>query len=239
MCRSFLSPDPSGNGWNNIARAKDWEDGKPKYWGRLNLGVASVNLPYVALESGGDEDKFWELLDKYTEMCHTVNRIRAERLSRTKAKVAPLLWCHGAFARLDPEDTLDELIHHGYTTASLGYAGLYECVKYMTGENHYEPGRGHDFGIRVMKFLNAQCDKWKEAEDIGYSLYGTPLESTTGKFANALKRFGEVPGINDRNYVTNSYHIPVFAHVDAFDKLSVEAEFQELSLGGWNQRGLL
>lgn len=238
-CRSFLSPDSSGNGWDNIAKAKDY-DGKPKYWGRFNIGVATVNLPYVALLSGGDEDKFWQLLDRYTEMCHTVNRIRAERLSKTEAGVAPILWCDGALARLDPHDTLNSLIHNDYATASLGYAGVYEAVKYLTGKGHYKEGKGKEFGLEIMKFLNAQCDKWKAEENIGYSLYGTPLENTTGTFAKAIARdFSKVEGINDRSYVTNSYHIPVFAHINAFDKLAIESKFQELSLGGWNQHNLL
>lgn len=232
MCRSFLSPDSSGNGWDNIAKAKDY-DGKPKYWGRFNIGVATVNLPYVALLSGGDKKKFWQLLDKYTEMCHTVNRIRAARLSETKAEVAPILWCDGAFARFNPQEKLAPLVHNGYATASLGYAGLYECVKYLTGQDHYKPGEGEQFGLQVMKFLNDQCNKWKDAENIGYSLYGTPLENTTGTFAKAIARdFPQVKGINDRAYVTNSYHVPVFAHINAFDKLAIESKFQELSLGG-------
>lgn len=230
-CRSFLTPDRSGNGFDNIAHAKNW-DGKPKYYGRFNIGVSTINLADVALSANGDEELFWKLMDERTELCHKAQRIRAERLSRTKAEVAPILWCDGALARLNPEDTLEPLIHNGYCTSSLGYAGLYECVKVMTGESHTQP-RGKEFGLKVMQYLNDQCTKWREAENIDYSLYGTPIESTTYKFAQSLqKRFGIVEGITDRNYITNSYHIPVFEEINAFDKLSKEAEFQKLSPGG-------
>jgi ribonucleoside-triphosphate reductase len=178
------------------------------------------------------EDIFWELMDERTELCHTVQKIRAERLSNTKAEVAPILWCDGALARLKPEDTLDPLIHNGYCTSSLGYAGLYECVKVMTGESHTQPN-GKKFGLRVMQFLNDQCNKWKEEENIDYSVYGSPIESTTYKFAQCLQdRFGRIKGITDREYVTNSYHIPVFEEINAFDKLAKESEFQKLSPGG-------
>lgn len=230
-CRSFLTPDRSGNGFDNIAHAKNW-DGKPKYYGRFNIGVSTINLADVALSANGDEELFWKLMDERTELCHKAQRIRAERLSRTKAEVAPILWCDGALARLNPEDTLEPLIHNGYCTSSLGYAGLYECVKVMTGESHTQP-RGKEFGLKVMQYLNDQCTKWREAENIDYSLYGTPIESTTYKFAQSLqKRFGIVEGITDRNYITNSYHVPVFEEINAFDKLSKEAEFQKLSPGG-------
>lgn len=230
-CRSFLTPDRSGNGYNNVAKAKNY-DGKPKYWGRFNIGVTTINLVDVALSAQGDIDKFWKLLDERTELCHKVQRIRAERLSKTKAEVAPVLWCDGALARLDPEETLEPLIHNGYCTSSLGYAGLYECVKVMTGESHTQEN-GKKFGLEVMQFLNDQCAKWKEAENIDYSLYGSPIESTTYKFAQCLqKRFGNVEGITDRDYITNSYHIPVFEEIDAFSKLAKEAEFQKLSPGG-------
>ena len=230
-CRSFLTPDRSGNGFDNIAHAKNW-DGKPKYYGRFNIGVSTINLADVGLSANGDEELFWKLMDERTELCHKAQRIRAERLSRTKAEVAPILWCDGALARLNPEDTLEPLIHNGYCTSSLGYAGLYECVKVMTGESHTQP-RGKEFGLKVMQYLNDQCAKWKEAENIDYSLYGTPIESTTYKFAQSLqKRFGFVEGITDRNYITNSYHVPVFEEINAFDKLSKEAEFQRLSPGG-------
>ena len=238
MCRSFLTPDRSGNGYNNVAKAKNY-DGKPKYWGRFNIGVTTINLVDVALSAQGDIDKFWKLLDERTELCHKAQRIRAERLSKTKAEVAPVLWCDGALARLDPEETLEPLIHNGYCTSSLGYAGLYECVKVMTGESHTQEN-GKKFGLEVMQFLNDQCAKWKEAEDIDYSLYGSPIESTTYKFAQCLqKRFGNVEGITDRDYITNSYHIPVFEEIDAFSKLAKEAEFQKLSPGGCNQHSFL
>lgn len=230
-CRSFLTPDRSGNGFDNIAHAKNW-DGKPKYYGRFNIGVSTINLADVALSANGDEELFWKLMDERTELCHKAQRIRAERLSRTKAEVAPILWCDGALARLNPEDTLEPLIHNGYCTSSLGYAGLYECVKVMTDESHTQPS-GKEFGLKVMQYLNDQCTKWREAENIDYSLYGTPIESTTYKFAQSLqKRFGLVEGITDRNYITNSYHVPVFEEINAFDKLAKEAEFQRLSPGG-------
>lgn len=227
-----MTPDRSGNGYNNVAKAKDY-DGKPKYWGRFNIGVTTINLADVALSSGGKEEKFWELMEERTELCHKVQKIRAERLCRTKAEVAPILWCDGAFARLNPQDELEPLIYGGFCTSSLGFASLYECVKYMTGQSHTKPG-GHAFGIKVMKFLNKKTEQWKEEEDIDYSLYGSPIESGTFKFATCLqKRFGEIEGITDRDYVTNSYHVPVFEDIDAFSKLSIESEFQKLSPGGW------
>lgn len=230
-CRSFLTPDRSGNGYNNVAKAKNY-DGKPKYWGRYNIGVSTINLVDVALSSGGDFDKFWKLMDERTELCHEAQKIRAKRLSKTKAEVAPILWCDGALARLDPDETLEKLIHGGYCTSSLGYAGLYECVKYMTGESHTQPN-GKKFGIKVMQFLNDQCSKWKADEDIDYSLYGAPIEATTYKFSKCLKkRFGVIEDITDRDFVTNSYHVFVGEEIDAFDKLAKEAEFQVLSPGG-------
>ena len=243
-CRSFLTPDRSGNGFSNVANAYNW-DGKPKYYGRFNIGVSTINLADAALcarkmciDNGEEptqenmEKYFWPLMDERTELCHTAQRIRAERLSNTKAEVAPILWCDGALARLNPDETLDKLIHGGYCTSSLGYAGLYEAVKTITSKSHTEPG-GYSFGIAVMQFLNDQCAKWKAAEDIDYSVYGTPIESTTYTFAKGLrKRFGVVEGITDRDYVTNSYHVPVFEKIDAFDKLAIEADFQKLSPGG-------
>lgn len=243
-CRSFLTPDRSGNGFSNVANAYNW-DGKPKYYGRFNIGVSTINLADAALSArkmcidNGEEPTqenmekyFWPLMDERTELCHTAQRIRAERLSNTKAEVAPILWCDGALARLNPDETLDKLIHGGYCTSSLGYAGLYEAVKTITGKSHTEPG-GYSFGIAVMQFLNDQCAKWKATEDIDYSVYGTPIESTTYTFAKGLrKRFGVVEGITDRDYVTNSYHVPVFEKIDAFDKLAIEADFQKLSPGG-------
>lgn len=178
------------------------------------------------------EGYFWTYLDHYTELCHKAQQIRAKRLSRTKAEVAPILWCDGALARLNPQDTLEPLIHNGYCTSSLGYAGLYECVKVITGESHTSP-KGKEFGLRVMQFLNDKCSEWKSAENIDYSVYGTPVESTTYKFAQGLqKRFGVIPGVTDRDYITNSYHVPVFEEINAFDKLEKESEFQKLSPGG-------
>lgn len=230
-CRSFLTPDRSGNGYNNVANAKNY-DGKPKYWGRFNIGVCTINLVDVALSSGKDISKFWKLMEERTELCHKVQKIRAERLCKTKAEVAPILWCDGALARLKPEQTLEPLIRGGFCTSSLGFSGLYECVKYMTNQSHSQK-EGHDFGIKVMKFLNNKCEQWRKEEDIDYSLYGSPLESGTYKFATCLqKRFGEIEGITDRDFVTNSYHIPVFEKIDIFSKFSIESEFQELSPGG-------
>lgn len=238
-CRSFLTPDRSGNGYDNVANALDY-DGKPKYWGRFNIGVCTINLPDVALTCQRNSClDFWEELDSRLELCHTVQRIRANRLSNTKAEVAPILWCDGAFARLQPQETLDKLIHGGFCTSSIGYAGLYGCVKVMTGHSHTEP-EGKVFGLQVMQHLNDKCNQWKLEENIDYSLYGSPIESTTQKFAQCLQsRFGEIKGITDRDYVTNSYHVPVFEEIDAFEKLSLESEFQELSPGGWNQYNLL
>lgn len=230
-CRSFLTPDRSGNGYNNIAKAKDY-DGKPKYYGRFNLGVTTINLADVALSSHGDFDKFWQLMEERTELCHKVQKIRADRLCKTKAEVAPILWCDGAFARLSPDDYLEPLIHGGFCTSSLGFCALYECVKYMTGYSHTQQ-IGHDFGIQVMEFLNKKTEQWKQEDNIDHSLYGSPIESGTFKFASCLqKRFGEIEGITDRDYVTNSYHVPVFEHIDIFSKFAIESEFQKLSQGG-------
>lgn len=232
-CRSFLTPDRSGNGWDNKAHALDYEPNKPKYYGRLNIGVCTINLADVALSSRGDFDTFWQLMEERTELCHKVLKTRKERMYNTKAKVAPILWCDGALARLDPEDTLENLLKGGYATASLGYAGLYECVKYMTGYSHTQT-EGHDFGIQVMQFLNDKTNQWKAEEDFDYSPYGSPIESTTYKFSKCLKeRFGEIEGITaGRDYITNSYHVPVFEEIDIFSKLKKEAEFQRLSPGG-------
>ena len=218
-CRSFLSPylDKSG---------------KPKYYGRFNVGVVTINLADAALSSGGDFNKFWLLLEERTELCHEALKKRIERLCDTRAEVAPILWCDGALARLDPKDKLDKLIHGGNATASLGFSGLYECVKYMTGYSHTAP-TGRDFGLKVMHFLNNKCDEWKEQEDIAYSSYGSPIEATTYTFAKHLhERFGKIKGITDRDYITNSYHVPVFEKIDPFSKLEMESEFQELSTGG-------
>ncbi len=218
-CRSFLTPyvDPETN--------------NPKYYGRFNQGVVTINLVDVALSSGGDIEEFWKLLDERLELCHRALRLRHERLSNATSDVAPVLWQHGALARLPKGESIYPLLHGGYSTISLGYAGLYECVKYMTGYSH--TGEGKDFGLQVMSELNASCKAWKNKEDIDYSVYGSPIESTTYKFAKCLKnRFGEIEGITDKDYVTNSYHVPVFEEIDAFEKLSIESEFQQLSPGG-------
>ncbi len=231
-CRSFLTPDRSIS-LGNIAKAKNYKEGKGKYYGRFNQGVVTLNLPDVALSSEKDMDRFWEILDERLELCHRALKIRHDRLSHVNSSVAPILWQHGALARLDKGESIHELLHHGYSTISLGYAGLYECVKYMTGHSHTDGGKGHDFGIKVMEKLNEACKKWKEEEDIDYSVYGTPIESTTYKFAKHLKeRFGVIKGITDRDYITNSYHVPVFEEIDAFEKLKLESEFQKLSPGG-------
>ena len=231
-CRSFLTPDRSIS-LGNIAHAKNYVEGKGKYYGRFNQGVVTINLPDVALSSEKDMDRFYEILEERLELCHRALKIRHERLSHALSDVAPILWQHGALARLEKGESIHELLHHGYSTISLGYAGLYECVKYMTGHSHTDGGKGHDFAIDVMERLNAACKKWKEAEDIDYSVYGTPIESTTYKFAKKLKeRFGVIKGITDRDYITNSYHVPVFEEIDAFEKLKLESEFQKLSPGG-------
>ena len=220
-CRSFLTPyvDPETN--------------KPKYYGRFNQGVVTINLVDVALSSNQDEDKFWKIYEERLELCHKALRIRHERLSKVTSDVAPILWQHGALARLKKGESIDKLLHDGYSTISLGYAGLYECVKYMTGNSHTDGGVGEEFALKVMQKLNDKCKQWKEAEQIDYSVYGTPIESTTYKFAKCLKkRFGVVEGITDRNYITNSYHVPVFEDIDAFSKLKLESKFQKLSPGG-------
>ena len=220
-CRSFLTPyvDPETN--------------KPKYYGRFNQGVVTINLVDVALSSNQDEDKFWKIYEERLELCHKALRIRHERLSKVTSDVAPILWQHGALARLKKGESIDKLLHNGYSTISLGYAGLYECVKYMTGNSHTDGGVGEAFALKVMQKLNDKCKQWKEAEQIDYSVYGTPIESTTYKFAKCLKkRFGVVEGITDRNYITNSYHVPVFEDIDAFSKLKLESKFQKLSPGG-------
>ena len=231
-CRSFLTPDRSIS-LGNIAKAGNYVEGKGKYYGRFNQGVVTINLPDIALSSDKNEDDFWKIFDERLELCHRALKIRHKRLSKVTSDVAPILWQHGALARLEPGESIHELLHHGYSTLSLGYAGLYECVKYMTGHSHTDKGKGHDFGLRVMQHMNDACMKWKAEEDIDYSVYGTPIESTTYKFAKGLReRFGLIKGITDRDYITNSYHIPVFEEIDAFEKLAIEAEFQRLSPGG-------
>ena len=231
-CRSFLTPDRTMS-LGNIAKAKNYVEGKGKYYGRFNQGVVTINLPDVALSSEGDMDKFWEIFDERLELCHKALQIRHKRLSNVTSDVAPILWQHGALARLDKGESIHELLHHGYSTISLGYAGLYECVKYMTGDSHTDNGEGKEFALKVMQHLNDATTKWKKEEDIDYSVYGTPIESTTYKFARCLReRFGTIKGITDKNYITNSYHVPVFEEIDAFSKLKLESEFQKLSPGG-------
>lgn len=237
-CRSFLTPDRfTDSGIGNIANAKNYEPRKHKYYGRFNQGVVTISLPDIAFSSEGDFDKFWELFEERTELCHKALRARHDRLCGTLSDVAPILWQYGALARLDKHEKIDKLLYDGYSTISLGYAGLYECVKYMTGKSHSDEGPGEEFGLKVMQRLNDKCAQWKAAENIDYSLYGTPLESTTYKFAKSLKnRFGKDIFIKldgfDRNYITNSYHIPVFEPIDAFEKLRIESKFQKLSPGG-------
>ena len=231
-CRSFLTPDRSGTGWNNVANAKNYVPGKPKYYGRFNQGVVTINLPDVALSSGGEPDKFWKIFDERLELCHRALQYRHNRLKGTLSDAAPILWQYGALARLKKGEPIDKLLYGGYSTISLGYAGLYECCKYMTGKSHTDPA-AKPFALSVMQHMNDKCNEWKNAENIDYSLYGTPLESTTYKFAKCLqKRFGIVPGITDRNYITNSYHMHVTEQIDAFTKLKFESEFQRLSPGG-------
>ena len=231
-CRSFLTPDRSGTGWNNVANAKNYVPGKPKYYGRFNQGVVTINLPDVALSSGGEPDKFWKIFDERLELCHRALQYRHNRLKGTLSDAAPILWQYGALARLKKGEPIDKLLYGGYSTISLGYAGLYECCKYMTGKSHTDPA-AKPFALSVMQHMNDKCNEWKNAENIDYSLYGTPLESTTYKFAKCLqKRFGIVPGITDRNYITNSYHVHVTEQIDAFTKLKFESEFQRLSPGG-------
>ena len=231
-CRSFLTPDRSGNGWNNVANAQNYVPGKPKYYGRFNQGVDTINLPDVALSSGGEPDKFWKIFDERLELCHRALQYRHNRLKGTLSDAAPILWQYGALARLKKGEPIDKLLYGGYSTISLGYAGLYECCKYMTGKSHTDPA-AKPFALSVMQHMNDKCNEWKNAENIDYSLYGTPLESTTYKFAKCLqKRFGIVPGITDRNYITNSYHVHVTEQIDAFTKLKFESEFQRLSPGG-------
>ena len=220
----------------NIANAKNY-NGKHKYYGRFNQGVVTINLPDIALSSGGDMEQFWKLFDERTELCYKALMVRHKRLLGTPSDVAPILWQYGALARLQPGEKIDKLLLHGYSTISLGYAGLYECVKYMTGCSHSDEGIGTEFGLRIMQALNDKCSEWKAATDIDFSLYGTPLESTTYKFAKSLKkRFGDDVFIkidgHDKDYVTNSYHIVVTEKIDAFTKLRIESIFQKLSPGG-------
>ena len=231
-CRSFLTPDRSGNGFNNVANAFNYDPSKPKYYGRFNQGVVTINLPDVALSSHQDMDKFWKIFDERLELCHRALLCRHERLMGTLSDAAPILWQYGALARLKKGETIDKLLVGGYSTISLGYAGLYECVKYMTGHSHTEK-EGTPFAMAVMQHMNDKCAEWKAESDIDFSLYGTPLESTTYKFAKCLqRRFGIIPGVTDKGYITNSYHVHVSEEIDAFDKLKFEGMFQQLSPGG-------
>lgn len=232
-CRSFLTPDRfTETHIENVANAKNYVDGKHKYYGRFNQGVCTVNLPFIACESKKNLDKFWKKLDETCELAHKALRTRHEHLLGTPSDVAPLLWQHGALARLEKGEKIDKLLYNGYSTISLGYAGLWECVYALIGKKLTEP-EGKDLGLRVMKFLNDKCDKWKKEENIDYSIYGTPMESTTYKFAKSLQEhFGIIKGVSDKNYITNSYHIHVTEPVDAFTKLEFESEFQKLSPGG-------
>ncbi len=233
-CRSFLTPDRfTEAGVGNIANAGNYVPGKKKYYGRFNQGVCTINLVDVALSSGKDMDKFWEIFDERLELCHQALLCRHNRLKGTLSDAAPILWQDGALARLKKGEPIDKLLYDGYSTISLGYAGLYECVKYMTGVSHTEPEVGTPFGLQVMQHMNDACKKWKAESNIDFSLYGTPLESTTYKFSKCLqKRFGVIEGVTDKNYITNSYHIHVTEEIDAFSKLAFEAKFQSLSPGG-------
>ena len=232
-CRSFLTPDRfTDAGVGNIANAGNYEPGKHKYYGRFNQGVVTLNLPDVALSSGRDLGKFWQILEERLELCHKALMCRHERLKGTLSDAAPILWQYGALARLEKGEPIDKLLYNGYSTISLGYAGLYECVKYMTGKSHTDP-EATPFALQVMEALNDACKRWKAESNIDFSLYGTPLESTTYKFSKCLqKRFGIIPGITDKGYITNSYHVHVSENINAFDKLAFESQFQPLSPGG-------
>ena len=232
-CRSFLTPDRfTDAGVGNIANAGNYVPGKHKYYGRFNQGVVTINLPDVALSSGGNIDKFWSIFEERLELCHRALRCRHDRLKGTLSDAAPILWQYGACARLKKGEPIDRLLYDGYSTISLGYAGLYECVKYMTGKSHTDPS-ATPFALSIMQKMNDKCAEWKKLENIDYSLYGTPLESTTYKFAKCLqKRFGVIEGVTDKGYITNSYHVHVTEHIDAFTKLKFEAQFQHLSPGG-------
>ena len=232
-CRSFLTPDRfTDAGVGNIANAGNYVPGKHKYYGRFNQGVVTINLPDVALSSGGNIEKFWTIFEERLELCHRALRCRHDRLKGTLSDAAPILWQYGACARLKKGEPIDKLLYNGYSTISLGYAGLYECVKYMTGKSHTDPS-ATPFALSIMQKMNDKCKEWKTAENIDYSLYGTPLESTTYKFAKCLqKRFGVIEGVTDKGYITNSYNVHVTEKIDAFTKLKFEAQFQHLSPGG-------
>ena len=229
-CRSFLTPYTCKE---NYAKANNYDENKPKYYGRFNSGVTTVNLPYVALESLREKKAFWEVLDEYCELCHKGLQVRIKRLEAVTSDVAPIMWQHGALARLGKGEKLTDLLHNNYSTVSLGYAGLWECVYALTGKK-LTSDEGKHLGLKILQFLNDKCAEWKEKENIGYSVYGTPLESTTYKFAKALQdKFGIIPGVSDKDYITNSYHIHVTEDIDIFNKLKIESEFQKLSPGGW------
>ena len=232
-CRSFLTPDRfTDAGIGNIANAKNYQPGKHKYYGRFNQGVVTINLPDVALSSGGNLDKFWKIFEERLELCHKALQCRHNRLKGTPSDAAPILWQYGALARLKKGETIDKLLFNGYSTISLGYAGLYECVKYMTGKSHTDPA-ATPFALSIMQKMNDACARWKEETTIGFGIYGTPLESTTYKFAKCLqRRFGVIEGITDKGYITNSYHVNVTEEINAFEKLRFEAQFQHLSPGG-------
>ena len=230
--RTFLTPDRSIS-LGNIAKAKNYVENKGKYYGRFNQGIVTINLPDIALSSNKDMDEFWKIFDERIELCHKALQIRHKRLSKVTSDVAPILWQYGALARLEKGESIHELLHHGYSTISLGYAGLYECVKYMTGHSHTDKGEGYEFAIKIMKYLNDACAKWNAEEDIDYTVYGTASKSTAYRFAKCLReKFGKIKGITDRDYITDSYHVPVFEEDDVFAKLEIESEFQKLSLGG-------
>ena len=230
-CRSFLTPDRSNGGFDNIAKAKNYEPGKPKYYGRFNQGVVTINLVDVAC-SVKSLDKFWELLNQRLQLCHLALQERHKRLKGTVSDISPIHWQYGALARLEKGETIDKLLYGGYSTLSLGYAGLWECVYKLIGKKLTET-EGKELGLKIMQVLNDACAKWKSEENIDYSLYGTPIESTTYKFAKCLKKkFGEIPGVTDKDYITNSYHVHVTEPIDAFSKIALEAEFQALSPGG-------
>lgn len=231
-CRSFLTPDDGSKNLGKLAGATNYVEGEHKYYGRFNQGVVTINLVDVACSSNGDEEFFWNLLDQRLELCHKALRLRHERLLGTPSDVAPILWQYGALARLQPGETIDRLLYDNYSTISLGYAGLYETTVMMTGQSHTTE-IGKDFAIKVMHRLNDKCNEWKDEENISYSLYGTPMESTTFKFAKALQdRFGIIPNVTDHNYITNSYHVNVREELTAFEKIEKEEEFQKLSPGG-------
>ena len=232
-CRSFLTPDRFTDvGIGNIAKANNYIPGKHRYYGRFNQGVVTLNLPDIALSSGGDFDKFWEIMNERLDLCYRALMCRHERLKGTLSDAAPILWQHGALARLEKGETIDELLYHGYSTISLGYAGLTECVRYMTSVSHTDE-KGKPFALQVMQAMNDACAEWKAKHNIDFSVYGTPIENTTEKFAKALqRRFGIIPGVSDKNYITNSYHVHVTEPIDAFTKLKFESEFQAMSPGG-------